>query len=368
MKTLRKLGWVSAAFVLTMAAASARADITPTPAGLWSRGNLHAWSVAPFDAIERTAEQRAQMLERLGIRRYAYSWRERHVASFDAEIEAMKRHGIEIIAWNFLSVEPDDYAARAALEAFRRHGIHPQIWVMQSPRERPRTMADWAKYMPAGMSLPEKQEELQNLPEPERSAIQAELRRARRRVQLESFTRTPLEQRARVLKEADRIKRIVEAVAPYGCKVSLYAHNTWFGVVENQLQIIERLKELGINDVGMVYNFHHARDEDHDDTLDFRKIWKRIRPHVVAITVSGLRFEGQLAYPSQGDSEMEMMRIIQESGWTGSVGLTAELGGDAEETLRNYQRGIDWIAAELARAGSGGPRPFPVLAAVKAAP
>jgi hypothetical protein len=52
------------------------------------------------------------------------------------------------------------------------------------------------------------------------------------------------------------------------------------------------------------------------------------------------------------------MRTIQESGWTGPVGVIAEKGGDAEVTLKNYLKGIDWLAAEIAKPGSGGPRPF----------
>lgn len=300
-------------------AITTRMDAAPPPISpLWSVDNFHAWSVAPFDSVDRTPEERAQMLRRLGIRKYAYSWRERHVASFDAEIEAMQRHRIEIIAWNFLSVEPEDPPARAALEAFRRHGIHPQIWVMQSPRGRPRQP-------------------------------------------LESFTRTPLEQRERVRQEAERIKRIVAAVAPYGCSVALYNHNSWFGVPDNQLAIIECLKDQGVSGVGMVYNFHHARDEHHDDTLDFAALWRRIKPHVVALTVSGVRVEGQTVFPSQGDAELDMMRVIQVSGWRGSVGLTAEKRGDAEETLRQYIQGVQWIGRELVTPGSGGPLPFPTL-------
>ena len=54
-----------------------------------------------------------------------------------------------------------------------------------------------------------------------------------------------------------------------------------------------------------------------------------------------------------------MMRIIQDSGWRGPIGLIAEKGGDAELTLSNYLRGLDWLAAELKQAGSGGPQPFP---------
>jgi hypothetical protein len=56
---------------------------------------------------------------------------------------------------------------------------------------------------------------------------------------------------------------------------------------------------------------------------------------------------------------MMLMRTIQDSGWHGPVGIIAEKGGDAEETLRNYIIGVNWIGNELKKPGSGGPAPFP---------
>ncbi len=34
------------------------------------------------------------MLERLGFRHFAYDWRAEHIPTFDAEIEALKKHGV----------------------------------------------------------------------------------------------------------------------------------------------------------------------------------------------------------------------------------------------------------------------------------
>ena len=103
----------------------------------------------------------------------------------------------------------------------------------------------------------------------------------------------------------------------------------------------------------------HARDESHDDTKNFPAIWKQVQPYAVAANVTGLHWEDKYVHPSQGDSELATMRTIQEGGWNGSVGLVAEKGGDAEVTLQNYMRGLDWLAAELKQPGSGGPAPFP---------
>ena len=67
------------------------------------------------------------MLERLGISKLAYDWRDEHLPTFDAEVEAMKRHGIAFEAWWFpggLTAE-----AKQILEVIKRQDIHPQIWV-----------------------------------------------------------------------------------------------------------------------------------------------------------------------------------------------------------------------------------------------
>ena len=53
--------------------------------------NLTAWCVVPFDARKRGPEQRAEMLQRLGFRSFAYDWRAEHVPTFDAELEALKQ-------------------------------------------------------------------------------------------------------------------------------------------------------------------------------------------------------------------------------------------------------------------------------------
>jgi hypothetical protein len=137
--------------------------------------------------------------------------------------------------------------------------------------------------------------------------------------------------------------------------VELYNHNAWFGQPDNEVAIIEQLKQLGVTNVGMIYNFSHG----HNDIADFPAIWKRIEPYVRAINVTAMVKDGEkkIMPPSQGDSEIGMLRVILDSGWRGPVGLIAEQGGDAEVTLGNDLRGLEWCRKELAQPGSGGPRP-----------
>ncbi len=269
---------------------------------LLERENLTAWCVVPFDAKRRGPEERAEMLQRLGFRTFAYDWRGKDVPSFDAEVLALKKHGVALVAWWF-PTNAEDPNARVILEVAKRHDIHPQLWVMGSG----------------------------------------------------SPTKTAEEQAQRVAQEAARVRKIVELAKPYGCSVELYNHNGWFGVPDNEIAVIERLRADGVEGVGMVYNFSHG----HADMADFAARWARMKPYVVAVNITGMAAgQGEkLMPPSQGDHELEMLRIISASGWRGPIGLIAEQGGDAEVTLGNGLRGTDWLRAELAHPGAGGGKP-----------
>ena len=270
------------------------------PSALFSASNLTAWCVVPFDAKKRGSEERAAMLQRLGFKHFAYDWRGKDIATFDAEVEAMKHHGVNIDAWWF-PTDPDSAVAKTILDVCKRHDIHPQLWVMGGG----------------------------------------------------SAVKTPEEQTRRVEAETERVAKIVELGTPFACRVELYNHDNWFGQTDNEIAVIERLKQKGVAGVGMVYNFSHG----HGDIDDFPAKWKRMMPYVMAVNVSGMVKSGKLVPPSQGDHELEMLRVIQQSGWTGPIGLIAEQGGDAEVTLRNGLHGLEWLGKELTKAGSGGDRP-----------
>jgi sugar phosphate isomerase/epimerase len=260
-----------------------------------------AWCVVPFDAKRRGPVERAEMLQRLGFKNFAYDWRSKDVAAFDAEVRALHKHGINLVAWWF-PTDAADPNAKTILDVIQRHGIHPQLWVMGSG----------------------------------------------------SPTKNEAEQAQRTDNEAERIRKIVALAAPCGCKVELYNHNGWFGQPDNEVAVIERLKQKGVDGVGMVYNFSHG----HGDMADFPAIWKRIERYVVAVNVSGMVASQRLIPPSQGDKELDMLRTIAHSGWRGPIGLIAEQGGDAEVTLANNLRGLAWLSQEIALPGSGGQRPL----------
>src|SRR5580765_6497736 len=88
---------------------------------LFAQDNLVAWCIVPFDTKKRGPEERAEMLQRLGFKHFAYDYRAEHIPTFDAEIAALKKRGIELTAWWFpqtLNAE-----AKQILDVLKRHGI-----------------------------------------------------------------------------------------------------------------------------------------------------------------------------------------------------------------------------------------------------
>src|SRR5579871_24913 len=261
--------------------------------------NLFAWGTS-VDSKHRTGEALAQMLEGLGLKQVAYNWEDRDISNFDEQIEAFKRHNIRILAWAVTDVdyptEPIDwrtYQLRAVVSAgekasplsvlqllmmFRRHGISPQIWL---------------------------------------------IRRWTAEDDDQSFMRySPEEQASRLRQETDRIKALAELAAPFGVVVGLYKHAGWIGITDNQLAIVKKIRSQGFNNVGIVYQFIHARDEV-DDTVDFPATWQKLKPFVLAVNITGVHAEREIfpvIYPSQGDLELHMLKTIQISGWKGPVG------------------------------------------------
>src|SRR5205823_1857952 len=92
--------WLLAGLLCFSIAPLSAQDAT-TPARLFSRENLIAWCIVPFDAKKRGPEERAAMLKRLGFSKFAYDYRAEHIPTFDAEIAALKKQGIDLTAWWF---------------------------------------------------------------------------------------------------------------------------------------------------------------------------------------------------------------------------------------------------------------------------
>lgn len=270
------------------------AHLSAFAAELFDRENLVAWCIVPFDAKKRGPEERAAMLDSLGIKRLAYDYRKEHIVTWDAELEALKKRGIELTAWWFPGSLNDE--AKQTLELFKKHGVTPQLWI-------------------TGGGAPAKGE---------------------------------AEQRARVENEAARLKPIAEAAAAQGCKVALYNHGNWFGEPENQIAIVERLKQDGIGNVGIVYNLHHGHG--HLDRLP--ELLAKMKPYLYALNLNGMTTgadtRGDKIMPlAQGERDLEVLKTIRASGWNGPVGILNHTNEDAEARLQDNLDGLKWLLALL---------------------
>ncbi len=236
-----------------------------------------------------------QMLKELGLSKFAYNGG----SAVDAEIEAAKKHGIEIAAWWYPARDPK------IVESTKRHGIHPQFWVCGS-----RTI-------------------------------------------------TATNDAERIEAEAARIRPIAEDAAELGCKVGLYNHREpWFEEQDHQIAIIERLKRDGITNVGIVFNFHHWRGS----LAEFPALFKRMQPYLIAVNFNGMRADTTkyppVRYIGSDESELAMIRVVESSGWRGPIGIIHERPTvDAAEGIKGNLQGLEWVQKELRQPGSGGPKP-----------
>ncbi len=287
---------LSAVLLVTLAfgtsVPSLAADLPTT--GLFAKTNLVAWCIVPFDAKKRGPEERAAMLDQLGIKRLAYDYRAEHIPTFDAEIAALKKHGIELTAWWFPTSLNDE--ARLILEVCRRNQVSPQLWV-------------------TGGGEPTKSEE---------------------------------EQAGRVEAEAKRIAEIAVAAKTIGGTVGLYNHGGWFGEPENQIAIIEQLKGDGITNVGIVYNQHHG----HDHLDRFEDLLAKMKPYLLVLNLNGMVAGGDKAGKKilplgAGDLDPKLLTIIRDSGWSGPLGILNHTDEDAEARLQLNLDGLSRVLTTI---------------------
>ncbi|MFM7205988.1 MAG: DUF6797 domain-containing protein [Planctomycetaceae bacterium] len=272
----------------------ARAAEPAAATTFFARDRLTAWCIVPFDDRPRTPAERAALLGRLGIGRYAYDYRTEHVPQFDDEMRAVAGAGIDLVGWWFPGTL--DEQARTILGVLERHGIRTSLWV-------------------SGGGAP---------------------------------TSSPEEQAARVRAEAARIRPIAEAAARIGCRVALYNHGGWFGEPENQLEILHELAAGGVANVGLVYNQHHG----HDQVTRWRDLLAAMLPHLDCLNLNGMFAGGEarglkIAPIGQGDLDVDLLRTVVESGYRGPIGILNHTQEDAEQRLRDNLDGLAWVARRI---------------------
>jgi arylsulfatase A-like enzyme len=233
--------------------------------------NLVAWCIVPFDANQRGPEERAKMLRDLGMQRMAYDWREEHVATWDAEVDALRRHSIELTAfWCSSTLSPlDDPKTQRIVDFLRRRGVHTQLWL--------------------------------NLPNGELEKISSE--------------------EQRVARAAIAVKQLAEQVRPLGCQVGLYNHGGWIGKPQNLVKIMQQLSSE--DNVGIVYNFHHA----HQDLAEFPQALYDMAPYLMCLNLNGTHPSGgqvpaqKIAPIGSGALDTQILSWIRMAQYAGPIGI-----------------------------------------------
>ena len=273
------------ALLLGLAAAPASRPTAPAGgAGVFARDNLVAWCIVPFDAKKRTPAQRAEMLDRIGVRRLAYDWRDQHLPAFEQELAELAKRRIELTAVWFPGAI--DANARLILGALKKHDLRPQLWVMLNADS--------------------------------------------------------------VDRGADLVRPIARQAAAIGSSVALYNHGGWFGEPENQIAIIERLKRDGITNVGIVYNLHHGHDHigRFPELLKVMKP-HLLALNLNGMTAGGDKAGRKILPLGQGELDVPLLKAIRESGWTGPVGILNHTDADAEGRLLDNLDGLGWLLPQL---------------------
>jgi sugar phosphate isomerase/epimerase len=267
-----------------------------TRPSIFARDNLVAWCIVPFDAKHRTPAERAEMLQRLGFRHYAYDWRSPHLPTFDAELDELAKRDIELTAVWFPAALNDE--ARVLLDGIRRHKLKPQLWVMADVNS-----------VQAGVD-----------------AI------------------------APVAREAEKL----------GCRVALYNHGGWFGEPEHQIAIIEQLKKAGATNVGLVYNLHHGHAHlDRFAALLAKMKPYLVALNLNGMVKDGETTNRKILPLGQGDLDLSLLKTIRDSGYTGPIGILNHTDEDAEGRLLDNLDGLDWLVPQLDGKPTTRPKPTP---------
>ncbi|MFK7817345.1 MAG: sugar phosphate isomerase/epimerase family protein, partial [Planctomycetaceae bacterium] len=248
------------------------------------KNNLVAWCIVPFDAANRTPAQRALMLKKLGIRKVAYDWRAKHVASFEQEILGYKKHGLEYFAF---------WAEHEkAFELFRKYKLHPQIW--------------------------------QIVPSPKEGSHEERIEAAGRQL-------LPLLKKTRAI----------------GSKLGLYNHGGWGGEPKNMIAVCDWLRKNGkTNDVGIVYNLHHGHNHIKDFETVLAKLKPYLL--CLNINGMNDNAKPKILPIGKGQHDERLLRIIKNSGYQGPIGILdhrPEL--DAEQSLRENLDGLERVRKKL---------------------
>lgn len=253
------------------------------------KDNLIAWCIVPFDANERGPEARAEMLNELGISKLAYDYRDHHIPTLPREIQVLQEHDIELSSvWLWIQDSEEgllDPSSEKIVSIVEEAGVHTEFWI-----SFPHQFFD-------GLSDQEKLD-----------------------------------------KSVQTISKLNQRLLKSGCSIALYNHGDWFGNPINQITIIE---EIGSENIGIVYNFHHA----HHEMEQFDSLFLKMMPYLTSVNLNGMTPGGEKIIDiGKGEKELEMIRFMLEQGYDGPIGILGHTQGeDIKKVLERNLEGLEEI-------------------------
>ena len=220
------------------------------------------------------------MIQRLGLSRVAYDWRDEHVASFEDEILQYQQHGIDFFA--FWAWHPE------FAPLVRKYDIHPQFWITNPS--------------PAADTQPQ-------------------------RIQL----------------AAEQLQPLVEQTRALGCQLGLYNHGDWGGEPDNLIAVCRWLREHNqTDDVGIVYNLHHGHDHIRDFAAVLQRMQPYLL--CLNLNGMNDDADPKILPIGQGQHDVDLLKIIADSGYQGPIGILDHRPEvDAEQSLRQNLQGLEKI-------------------------
>jgi sugar phosphate isomerase/epimerase len=264
---------------------------------IFSKDNLTAWCIVPFDAQKRNPQERAEMLQRLGFNTMAYDWRAEHIPEFDEEVAQLRKHGIKMTAFWWAGGLPlnedtlkENESMNMQINFLKRNSLNLEVWITLSDSDLENVVSDDEKY-------------------------------------------TELARRIDIL--AKELKKI-------DCRLGLYNHGGWGGQPRNMVETIKKVKS---ENVGLVYNFHHAHE--HLDLMP--DAFNIMVPWLYCVNLNGMNKEGPKILPlGEGKEDAKILRMIKKSGYNGPIGIIGHISDeDVEIVLKRNLAGLKKLLTEI---------------------
>lgn len=256
--------------------------------------DMYAWCIIPHDSLKRSPQERIDMLKELGIKSYAYDWRDDSLDQMEEEIVLARNNNLEIKA---IWMSMDDASDKVS--------------ELRENNERVFKIIETTKYS-GQIWLGFDSKYFKNLSNEEA---------LKKSVEMVGY----LSKRAKAL----------------NCKIALYSHGGWLGEPENQIKVI---KYLPNDNIGIIFNYHHY--ENQIDELP--EIVDMILPYVWSVNLNGVIPNGSRINPlGTGTQELIMTQTFLDKGYTGSFGILGHVRTDIKPILQANILGLKKLNSML---------------------